>query len=288
MGLPFLKHLEWLVLEGLDLKTIHDFYDNIQLPLPTEQDLEKAQASIDKLPLPPVIKKRVNKGIFKAEDTPYWDKLGYGDLHRWRCGRATLDWTHVGKMLNHPLMRTSLDACLIAGVEQEKIVMLLPQVYNLRLTEGAIALYSKYFGGFQNFTKTDWNNYLERLREDQYVYSRIFAALTKPKEEVLHLCGLPNDKQFSDFLKNVLATANYKFNYYAKQGSSDSDISAVNWAKIGIVAGEKFEKFGAGDASDFAKLVQTEFQYVTPEIETLSPELALEMRPRNDLVDSNK
>lgn len=277
--MPFSKHLEWLVLEGLDLKEIQNFYDNIQLPMPTESDIEKSKERIASLPMPNLCRKRLEKGIYRDEDTPVWEKLGYGDLHRWRCGRASSDWALVGRILNHPLMRTSLDVCIITQMEEEKVVTVLPQVYGIKLTEEAMRLYGKYFGNFLTFQRDDWKDYLERLREDQYVFTRIFAALTKPRDEVLHLCGLPNEQQFSVFLKNVLATASYKFGYYSRQNTIEGDQSAVGWAKVGIVAGEKYEKFGAGDASDFSKLVQTEFEYVTPQIETIGPDLALALRP---------
>ena len=280
MSLPFLKHLEWLCLEGLEISDIQKFYDNIQLPIPTEKDIEYAKDRVSKLPLSSVHRKRLERGIFKEEDTFIFEKLGYGDLFKWRCGKENPDWACVGKALNHPLMRTSLDVCIITNVETEKIAMMLPQVYGIKFTEAAVELYRKYFGFFEVFGRSDWKEYLERLREDQYVFVRIFAALTKPKEEVLHMCGLPSEQQFSVFLKNVLATASYKFGYYSRQNTTEGDINAMDWAKVGIVAGEKFEKYGAGDASDFAKLVQTEFQYVTPEIDTLSPELALELRPK--------
>jgi hypothetical protein len=177
-------------------------------------------------------------------------------------------------------MRTSLDVCIITNIEFERVTMMLSQVYSINLTEKALELYKRYFGFFEVFERNDWKEYLQKLVEDQYVYTRIFAALTKPKDEVLHLCGLPSEQQFSVFLKNVLATASYKFGYYSRQNTMEGDANAMDWAKVGIVAGEKYEKFGAGDATDFAKLVQTEFTYVTPEIETLTPELALELRPK--------
>lgn len=288
MSLPFFKHLEWLCLEGTKLKDIQSFYDNIQLPIPTEDDVAKAQDRVDKLMMPPGIKKRLQKMVFKDEDTPVWGRLGFEDLHRWRCNKATKHWSMVGKLLNHPLMRVGLDICIIIKLDLEKARLMLSNTYGLELSDEAVHLYMHYFGNFDNFTKTDWQEYLERLVEDQYVYTRIFAALTKPKDEVLHLCGLPSEKQFSDFLKNVLATASYKFNHYSRQNTVEADSVAMDWAKIGIVSGEKFEKFGAGDISDFAKLVQTEFEYITSPIDTLSPEMAQNIRPDLKELDAPK
>lgn len=280
MGLPFKKHLEWLCIEGLETKQIQDFYDNIQLPIPTQNDISKATTHVTSLIVPPAAKKNIAKGLFKKEDSWVWEKHGYGDLHKRRCDSNDSNWSTVGKLLNHPLMRTALDACSICNFEDDKIMVMLSQIYKIQLTQEALDLYRKYFGNFLNFQKTDWKKYLGRLVDDPYVYTRIFAALTKPRDEVLHLCGLPPENVFSDFLKNVLATASYKFNHYARQGSPEAEKEARKWAKVGFEAGEKFDKFGAADASDFAKLVQTEFEYVTPQIDTIDAEIAAQIRPQ--------
>ena len=59
-----------------------------------------------------------------------------------------------------------------------------------------------------------------------------------------------------------------------------ADADARKWAKIGFEAGEKFEKYGAADASDFAALVQTEFHYVTSDIPTIDANIAAQIRPQ--------
>jgi hypothetical protein len=279
MALPFSKHLDWLCLEGMNPKDIRKFYDNVQLPIPTDKDIEEATARVDALIIPKSVKKSVIRGMFKYEDNSYWEQHGFGELHAWRCNRPTKYWPAVGRILNHPLMRVALDVCTITGVEQEKIAIILPQTFKVEFAEPAIDLYKKIFGNFESFSKQDWTDYLARLKDDQYVYVRIFSALTKPKDEALLLCGLPAEKAFSDFLKNVLASASYKYNYYARQNTPEADAEARRWAKVGFEAGEKFEKYGAGDVSDFAKLVQTEFEYVTPEIETLDQAVAQQLLP---------
>jgi hypothetical protein len=217
--------------------------------------------------------------MFKYEDNSYWEKLGYGELHAWRCDRPTKYWPAVGRIINHPLMRTALDVCIITGMDYDKVSIILPQTFRVDFAEPAIDLYKKIFGNYESFSKLDWTDYLNRLKEDQYVYVRIFSALTKPRDEALLLCGLPAEKAFSDFLKNVLASASYKYNYYARQNTPEADAEARRWAKVGFEAGEKFEKYGAGDVSDFAKLVQTEFEYVTPELETLDQATAQQLLP---------
>lgn len=281
MRFPYAKHLEWLLLEGTPHEEIISFYDNIQLPVPSHEHLATYEEKIASLVIPPGAKKRLLRKQYNKElDLGAWDRLGYGPFFLQRCGEAPQGLSEVGKILNHPVMRIALDCVTIARMDDEKILLLLPQGFNLALSEEALKLYRQYFGNFDDFSKKDWQAYLNLMAEDRYAHTRFFTALTRPADEVLHLCGLPTQKQFSDFLKNVLATANYRFNHYARVGSPEADLHARKWAKVGIEAGEKFEKFGAGDANDFAKLVQTEFEYVTPDIETLDESLAQAIRPQ--------
>lgn len=271
----------------MNLRDVQSFYSNIQFPIPTDQDFMEAYDKIKELRLPPSTRRNLNRAKFVPEDSLILDKFGFGDIHRQRIFQATPSksdlakaWADVGKLLSHPVMRTALDSCMIARVEDEKLSLLLPTVYHLSLSEQAIKLYRHYFADFEMFGRNDWTDYLKRIQEDTYVYSRYFTALTRPKSEVFHLCQLPSEKQFSDFLKNVLAGATYKFDYYSRQNTPHADAEARRWAKVGFEAGEKFEKFGSGDATDFAKLVQTEFEYVTPQIDTLDEEAARQMRPQ--------
>ena len=265
----------------MDEKKIQDFYDNIQFPVPTLEDIKAATEKVEDMVITPAMRRNLKRGVYKKEESVFWDKVGYGELHRWRCdsGKDT-DWPIVGKLLNHPLMRVALDACTISGFDDEKIIVMLSQVYKINLSQEAVDRYRKFFGNFRDFDRNSWRKYLERIVNDNYVYTRIFAALTRPRDEVLHLCGLPSENAFSDFLKNVLATSAYKFNHYSKRNSPEADAEARKWAKVGFESGEKFEKFGAADASDFAKLVQTEFIYATSEFPTIDANIAAQIRPQ--------
>lgn len=287
MNLPFARHLEWLCLEGLSLQDVQRFYSNVQFPVPTEKDFEEACEKVRKLPLPPAVRRNLRRSKFVDTDSAVLEKFGYGDVHRQRCFRPegskshlAQAWGEVGKLLSHPVMRVALDACLIAKVPEEKLSLMLPAAFSLSLSEQAIAIYRHYFWDTELFGREEWLDFLKRVREDSYVYVRYFTALTRTREEVFHLCQIPGEHQFSNFLKNTLATARYKFDYYSRQNTPDADHEARKWAKVGFESGEKYEKFGAADATDFSKLVQTEFEYVSPQIPTLDEETARQLLPQ--------
>lgn len=279
--LPFKRHLEWLLLEGRSKSEIERFYSNIQLPIPKEDDFDAAEDRIEGLIFPPITKRNLTRNMYTAQDRAIMKKYGYEEIYLRRMDQDTWkpQWEMVGKMLNHPVMRLAVDCCLVSGFEQDKLVELLPIQFNIAIDLGALELYTKYFFDHANMDKGGWRYYLRLLQEDVYSYERLFAALTKPKDEVLYMVGLPTSAQFGNFLKNVLATANYKFRYYARHNSPEADKAAEKWAKIGFKAGELDDKFSKGDMTDFAKFVQTDFEYIESDFKTIEPEMLGSVKP---------
>ncbi len=278
--LPYRKHLEWLLIEGMDAEKIVAFYDNIQMPIPSAKDIDDAKQKVDSLLIPPGVKRALQKSIFKEEHKVVWEKLGYGEIFGKRCGLQEAAWDEVGKILANPVLRICVDSLIISKLHEEKLISMIHSEFSVKLTPESLSIYKLNFANFTDFARKDWIDYLKRLEEDQYAYHRVFTALTRGTDEVLHLCGMPTQKQYSDFLRNVLATSDYKFKHYSRQNSVDADIEARKWAKVGVESGEKFEKYGASDVTDFSKMVQTEFEYVEQEFPTLGDELLTSIRPK--------
>lgn len=279
--LPFRRHLEWMLLEGREIREIKRFYHNIQFPELKEEHFDEAQDKVDSIVLPPITKRNLAKKICTAQDRAIFKKYGYEEIYLRSINHQHMkaQWDMVGQMLNHPVMRVAVDACLINGMPADELIEILPVQFQIKLDMGAIDLYKKYFFDHESMDRSDWRGYLKLLRNDSYTYHRIYAALTKSREEVLFMVNLPTKSKFASFLNNVLATADYKFRYYAKHNSPEADAAADKWAKIGFKAGELHEKFSGSDMTDFAKLVQTEFTYIDTPMETIKPEMLSGVKP---------
>jgi hypothetical protein len=280
MKLPYRRHLDWLVLEGNKAEEVRVFYDNIQLPHPTDDVLQAAEDRVQALGLPPGIQKRIAKKRYNKADHLLLNKLGFGEMYAKRMERNDVDWSGVGRLLSHPVMRVALDCALLARLKPDELCAMLPDSFGLTLTPYDIDLYTSYFFDFKSMDLSDWRAYLSLVAEDHYTYIRLHAALTKTQDDVLYLIGLPTKMQFSAFLKNVLATSDYKFRHYSRQNTPEGDGEARKWSKVGIEAGEKFEKFAASDATDFAKLIQTDFDYISGELPTIAPEMVADIKPQ--------
>ena len=275
--LPFHRHLKWLILDGFDEEAIRDFYNNIQFPVPSKKLIEEASDNVATLILPNLTRRRLAKRIFDLSDRAVWKKHGFEEIYLQTMKKT--DWAEIGRLLNHPVMRVALDCCLIARVEAEKISQLLPVTYSLAFSEASITLYQKYFFDSELMNRGDWLAYLKLLSEDRYSYERVFKALTRNQDEVLHLVGLPTKLQFGNMLKNIMNTAHYRFEHFARQMSPESQEEARKWAKVLIDAGVKHDRYSAGDATDFSELVQTEFLHIDGAIDTITPEMIADVKP---------
>lgn len=261
----------------MPLERIQRFYDDVQIPIPPQDYISKLQERLQELSIPPGALRRLRSSRGAPQDVSVWEKLGYQEIYAQRRNEMTAAlreaWSEVGKLLNHPVMRIATDCTMLAKLRDEEICEILPQTFQLPLSSAALLLYRKYFFDHEKLGKSDWRYYLELLKPDQYTYSRIYAALTKPQDDVMHLVGLPSKKQYSDFLKNVLAVSDFKFKHYARAGTPEAEAEARRWAKVGMDAGERQKKVQANDTGDFLRLIQTEFEYVSTPVEPATPEM---------------
>lgn len=287
MSLPFRQHLTWMILEGLSNEEIRRFYDDIQFVQPPHDYIEALHLRLaETFPIPPSTKRNLKKSLYSPADEALWTKLGFRELYLHRVGKGTQEEKDaiscLGKLLNHPVMRVALDCSLIARLPIPEASEILPQTFSIPLSEAAIVLYKKYFLCTESMTKKDWIYFLQQLQDDSYSYTRYYAALTRSQEEVMHLVGLPSRKQYIDFLRNVLATSDFKFRHYARHGTPEGEAEARKWAKLGVDAGEKQKKFESRDQGDLLRHIQTEFEYVDSPIPIASPELIAQMLPPPD------
>lgn len=244
---------------------------------PTDEQIADAVKYAAGLVMPPIVRRRLFKKLYDVGDQAVWKKYGFESIYLHQMQKQ--DWSGLGRILNHPVMRVALDCCLITGLTHDEIIQLLPAIYFLPISLQDIANYTTYFFDYSNLNKSDWQAFLNQISEDRYTHNRIMFALTRPQEEVLHAVGLPSRLHFGTMLKNVMNTANYRFEYYARQQSPEAQDEARKWARLMMEAGAKHEKFGSTDATDFSKLIQTQFEYIENDVPNITPEMLADAKP---------
>ena len=273
MQLPFAKYLLWLHLRGQTVTEIDRTLDELSFPrVGAGVHASYAQRAAG-LPLSHMTRKRLLRSVYNAEiDLPTFTKLGLREVYQ------TLDPDHVvpeqiSEILGNPILRVALESCLLAKVGQDEIKALVIQTHKVELNDAVVTLYQRIYFDTASMTKVDWREYLRTCTEDNYIYVRYLAALTQPIDEVLHLVGLPTKPVFSNLLRSILSTAEYKFKRYSGHGTQEGDELAMKWAKAGIVAGVQYEKFSAADATDFSAVLQTEFEFLPDDIPNVTGEM---------------
>ena len=274
MRVPFKRHLMWLILTGKARDKIEKIYDALTIPRPTTKVLEETERFVlEHMTIPNSTRRRIERRQFDSKDITFFEAMKFGYLYKVTFGEGYAELKKIHeelrvKILDQPVLRIAIECCLIKKVDYEEISALVQQGFGAYIDKKVIEQFEQIFFDVSAFDKEDWRTYLNYIAatNENYAYSRYFAALTKQKDEVMHLVNLPTRKNFSNFLETVLVTSDYKFKFYSRQATQEGDRAARYWADIGLKAGERYEKFAAKDATDFASTIQTEFEYVNEEI----------------------
>jgi hypothetical protein len=157
----------------------------VQFALPEYEYLAALRDDLNQnFRLPSSTRRNLAKGVYTEEDEKLWERLGYRELYLKRMnkceGQLAEDWSMVGRLLNHPVMRVALDCVSIARLTSAEVSEILPQTFSVLLTETAVDLYKRYFLCLEKMSRTDWIYLLKQLQKDPYSYTRYHAALTKP------------------------------------------------------------------------------------------------------------
>lgn len=294
MRLPYSKALVWLFLEGRSEAEVAAQLDELSLPPLERADLDAFSHEASEVPFSAGMRKRLAKKQYDRLDMIMAERLGYAEIYCRHTGhyelypKTQLQWEEVGKILRNPVLRIALDVGILCRYSLDELSQILPSTFHEQLTEDGIDLYCKYFFDHKAMTKADWRVYLRLYSTIPHAYIRYHAALTKNRDEALFLAGLPTRANFSDFLKTVMGTASYKFQHYSRMATPQADGQARAWAKVGFDAGVKYEKFSASDVQDFAKTVQTEFDYIESDIPTIQPDMLTQIKPPEDLESKTK
>ena len=276
--LPYDRHLRWLAIEGYSEVSIKQFYDRLQIPKPSRKALDEAASSQEQIKPPSSLLKRLQKKIYQPEDSAYWDKLGFSEVYLQRMVKAsdTLKelWTEVGQLLQDPVLRVTVDCLRLAGLTHVELTEIMTENGSkLMPSIPALELYERYLFDFGAMRLGDWQSYLVSLQDDPYSYARYHAALTQGVDAVLQLCNLPTRRQYTDYLRSILALAEMKVRHHARLNVPGSEAEARKWSKTGMDAGDRFQKFSGKSQGDLLKFIQTEFEYVPSQIEAASEEI---------------
>jgi hypothetical protein len=269
------------MLEGLSDVDLLKHLDDISITVPDAPSLKEMREDESRMMLSPMARRELKKHSWNAGVQSFLNKFGLGEIYAYRRAKPDLDltpWASVQTLLGNPVMRVAVDVALISGVPPDELSSLLSASCGTQLTREVLALYKKIFFDSDAMSKSDWRDYIKLCSGHAYVYVRYLTALTKPRDEALHMVGVTTKIQLGSMLNEFAATAKFKFEHYISHGNALSDEQARKWAKLGIEAGLRADKFAASDIKDFAAAVQAEFDMVDEPIDHVSGEMLAQVK----------
>jgi len=174
-----------------------------------------------------------------------------------------------------PKLRLALSSLLMKGIPHSELSQMLSSRFASFLREEHVTLFERFFFNVKRMTRKDWKKFLGYCnREETRVY---FTALSEPLDILKTELELPAKVSSSETLQYLLTKAHIKAKQYLAVGTPDGNKEARMWIETVVQLVDKYEKYRAGDASDFSSALQLEFDFSEGEFETPDPEVLSEI-----------
>jgi len=161
-----------------------------------------------------------------------------------------------------------MHAFIFRQFTEVEIIEFFKNKFNLVLYKSDIALYKEKFFPLFTYNRSGWKKYINECRTKEKSYLTI--ALEKDPLYLRMETGAETKIQYSNILQQYMAWSYRKFEQNIRitphqndEGFWDfsSQSEARNWAKIGMMAGDRKQKLKPSDAANFLKEVQMAFQF---------------------------
>lgn len=256
--LPYENYLRFLITSGLDFEETATHLKEIELVPCTSEYWNTQFDVLHEVKLPAKIKKCwENKNSKKPKSFErYMGAVGLAEA-----------WSDSKKLFSKALdmaqdqdVSLTIGALLLRRTEKEEISAILLAKFSMNVTVEVLKLYEKYFFQVQIMSRTSWKSFLNSLEGfSKKVY---YLALAGKDLKLRAELGLPNRISVSEHYQQLHIQAIERFKTLMDTNSPGADAMALKWASLAMSSGDKYEKLKLGDASDFGKDLQMEFEYV--------------------------
>jgi hypothetical protein len=174
-----------------------------------------------------------------------------------------------------PQLRLTVSALLMKGMPPQELAALLSSRFASFLREIHVTLFEKYFYNVRRMTRGDWQRYLEFC--DPHEQKILFTALSEPLDVLKTELELPAKVSASETLQYLLTKSYLKCKEALAISTPEANKEARDWIGTITQLVDKYEKYRAGDASDFSSALQLEFNFVEGDFETPDAEVLAEI-----------
>lgn len=165
-----------------------------------------------------------------------------------------------------PKMRVTLNALLMKGSVEKDICQDINSKFSAMMKPEVVNTYRKFFWNANKMSRSAWRAYLRHTEE--FETSVYFVALTENMEVLRTHLELPSKAAISENLQYLFTQSFLRARQLLRLNSPETNAEARRWIKLTADMADKYAKHRVGDAEDFSKSLQMEFEYVSNEFPT--------------------
>jgi hypothetical protein len=278
MRLPHEQYVRFLITLNFDFDDTQDYLADHALLKLKKAYWEDQKAILETSKVPKYIKSfwvAEKKTKLPKDFIRYMNTVGLQDAWLYNLGKCK-EFGIALDALKDIDVSICVRSLLAMSVAAEEISALVNGKFGMSFPKKSVELFRKYFFQPLIMSRASWRNYLNELipEEKHLIYLGITGQQTVLRAEL----GLPVKISVADHYQKLHIFAMQKFELYKKTNSPDADQNALKWAQMAMSSGDKYEKLKIGDAADFGRDIQMEFDFIDTDFPMIGEENLDEIR----------
>jgi hypothetical protein len=262
MRFPHEQYIRFLITLGFSREDSAEHLEE-SLLLPVDSGYWKKQESLlKKSKLPPQIKKfweQQSKSKLPKDYLSYMNVIGLKEAWEYNLGKNK-EFTIAVDALKDPDISICVRSLLAIKLQSEEISALINGRFGMVFPKKSVELFQRYFFQPLIMSRESWRSYLDKIPNEEK--SLIYLAIRGDQATLRAELCLPVKISVADHYQKLHIFAMQKFEFYQKTNSPDADQNALKWAQMAMSSGDKYEKLKIGDATDFGRDIQMEFDFI--------------------------
>jgi hypothetical protein len=278
MRLPHEQYVRFLITLNFDLEDIQINLNDHGLLKISESYWKDQKAILENSKIPNSIKsfwvaEKQNK--LPKDFINYMNSIGLKDAWMYNLGKNK-EFEIVVDALKDADVSICVRSLLASGLSSEEIAALVNGKFGMVFPKICVELFKKYFFQTLIMSRTSWKNYINQLEPEER--NLIYLGITGQQTVLRAELSLPVKISVAEHYQKLHIFAMQKFELYKNNNSPDADQNALKWAQMAMSSGDKYEKLKIGDASDFGKDLQMEFDFIDTDFPLIGEENLEEIR----------
>jgi len=288
LRLPHENYIRFLITTGLGIDEVNEELKEIGLPtcpvdgMGNSTYFDEQYQLLQDSQIPKQIKKywaKEDKHKIPQDFFSYMNVVGLKEAWLYNIGKNDA-FLNALDALKDPDINLATKTLLATKIQPIEVSALINGRFAYVFPETAVALYAKYFFNVSIMSRESWAEYLKLVDGSERMV--LYKALSGREKEVRADLELPNKISVAEHYQQIHVMAMEKFSMYRRNATPETDQLALKWASLAMASGDKYEKLKLGDASDFTKDIQLEFETVNTAFPMVGQETVDEVRDQKN------